>query len=55
MEVSVRDDAQKTLELARVKSISEQEAKRTEALKATVEGIWSEIGCDLNVSHHYQS
>lgn len=39
LEASFREDEKKTIELARVKSIAEQEAKRLEALKEKVEEL----------------
>lgn len=41
------DDAQKTIELARVKTISEQEAKRLEALKIIVEDLKQGLVAEL--------
>lgn len=38
-ELSTREDEKKQIELARVKSIADQETKRLEGLKAKVEGV----------------
>jgi len=39
LEASFRDDEKKSIELARVKQIAEQESKRLEALKGKVEQL----------------